>query len=319
MWRKMQEQQNMATATGPLTTRQRDGANVPIGLAAVQIYKGAAAAVVIGTGCGTPLVPGTAADQFIGVWQETYNNTAGTAGAPGTAGGHTTWVARKGIFAFSQTGTTITVASIGKNAYFSDDNTVTLTAGTSFAGTFVAVDEDSNVWVDIEQAVRSITGVNAGTSSVLTTPVLNTNVSGAAQNFSSFSINANLLKVGSRIRVKGQLIGTTRTSTDTCALSILIGGTSIFTLASAFAHATTNFLYFDTEMVVQSIGATGNVMGAGIVNGGTAGATTTGLAGATTTINTTTALVVELQGTFSASNTTDQITVNIFDVDIVNP
>lgn len=150
----------MATATGPLTTRQRDGKTIPIGLAAVKIYKGAAASIVIGTGTGTPLVPGTVADQFIGVWNETYDNTAGTGGAPGTAGGHTTFVERAGLFAFSQTGTTITIAHIGKAAYFSDDNTITLTAGTTYAGVIAAVDENGNVWVDISQAVRQSS--NAG-------------------------------------------------------------------------------------------------------------------------------------------------------------
>lgn len=138
----------MSTAAGPLTTLDRPGEIIPVALAAVQVYKGAAAAVVIGTGYGTPLVPTNVAHQFIGVWTETYNNTNGT------AGGYFTKVKRKGIWAFSQTGTTITAAHIGKNAYFSDDNTVTLSEGTTLAGVICAVDAAANVWVDIENAVR---------------------------------------------------------------------------------------------------------------------------------------------------------------------
>lgn len=146
----------MSTAAGPLTTLDRPGEIIPIGLATVKVYKGAAAAVVIGTGNGTPLVPATQTHQFIGVWTETYDNSGGS------AGGYFTKVKRKGCFAFSQTGTTITAAHIGKNAYFSDDNTVTLTTGTTWAGVIAAVDAAGNVWVDIENAVRqpSIGGKN---------------------------------------------------------------------------------------------------------------------------------------------------------------
>ena len=55
---------------------------------------------------------------------------------------------------------------------------------------------------------------------------------------------------------RGQLVGVTRTASDTLALeldaytSAATGGTALFTLAAAFAHATTNFLFFDVEVVV---------------------------------------------------------------------
>lgn len=151
--RQMQQQQNQATAAGPLTTLEREGDIVPIPLAAVQIWKGAAAAVVVGTGLGTPLVPTNDQHQFVGVWAESYNNTGGTGVAGST--GYYTKILRRKCWAWSQTGTTITNAYIGRNVYFSDDNTVTLTAGTTFAGTISSVDLAGNVWVDIEQAVRT--------------------------------------------------------------------------------------------------------------------------------------------------------------------
>lgn len=140
----------MSAASGPQTTKHRTGEVIPVALAAsVQIYKAAAAAIVIGTGYGTPLVPGTVNHQFIGAWNETLLEPSGVAGTTFTQ------VLRKGCFAFAQTGTTITAASINQNAYFSDDHTVTLTPGAQLAGVIAAVDAAGNVWVDIENAVRS--------------------------------------------------------------------------------------------------------------------------------------------------------------------
>ena len=139
----------MATATAPVNTLQRELRKIPLQLSTVQIYRGAAAAVVSGVGYGTPLVPSNNTHRFVGVWGETYNNTAGT------VGGYTTEIIADGIFVFSQTGTTITIANIDQPAYFSDDNTVTLTPGTTYAGVIRFVDASGNVWVDIRPAVWS--------------------------------------------------------------------------------------------------------------------------------------------------------------------
>lgn len=137
----------MSAAANAQTTGQRDGAIIPVALAAaVQIYKGAAAAVVIGTGLGTPLVPATLNHQFIGVWAESLLENVGS-------GKTFTQVVRKGLFAFNSTA--IVAASIGEPCYFSDDHTVTLTAGTTYAGVIAAVDAAGLVWVDIENAVRT--------------------------------------------------------------------------------------------------------------------------------------------------------------------
>jgi len=120
---------------------------VPLALAATKVYKGGAAAIVLGTGFGTPLVPTTVNHAFVGVFTETYDNSGGT------AGGYFTKIVRKGLCKFNQSG--ITAASIKKPAYFSDDNTVSLTEGTTYAGVIAAVDAAGLAWVDIEEAVRS--------------------------------------------------------------------------------------------------------------------------------------------------------------------
>ena len=315
----------MANATGPLNTIIREGVLVPLALDAVKVYHGAAAAVASGVGLGVALVAADTTTQlFVGVYTETKDNSAGT------AGGVFTTIRRKGVVQFNQNGTVITAANIGAAMYFYDDNTVTLTPGTIYAGILVAVDASSNPWVDITTAVQPYSATNyngvygPALVSTLAAASLITNVSGTAQLMASAKIAANLLAAGDRIRVRGQIVGTTQTASDTLAVVLgtntsanVAGITSMFTLAATFAHATTNFLFFDVELVVQGIGGTGHVLGGGIVSGGTAGATLLGVNKTSTAVATNADLYVVLQGTFSANNTTDQATVNIFDVDVV--
>lgn len=138
----------MSTASGPLVTGHRPGKILPFGAAAVKFYKGAAAAIVLGTGFVTPLVPTNVLHVFVGVFGETYDNSGGTAGA------YFTQILCDDNWSFSQTGTAITAANIGEPAFFADDNTVTLTPGTTFAGIIRAVDQNGTVWVDIEAAIN---------------------------------------------------------------------------------------------------------------------------------------------------------------------
>ena len=314
----------MANSTQPVDAPIREGVYIPMSLAAVQVYKGCAAAIVNGVGNATPLVASnTSSMTFVGVFTETYNGAINPfTGATATAGSYFTTLLRAGCVQWAQTGTTITAANIGQNAYFSDDHTITLTPGTIYAGEITTVDANGNVWVDISNATIPYTASGPILISTLAPAVTITNVNGSAQVLASATVPANQLQVGDRIKIRGELVGVTRTASDTIALNLstntsaVPGGTLLFTLASAFAHATTNFLYFDTEVVVQNIGATGNVSGGGLVVGGTAGATTTGLYVGNTAVATNAALVFELQGTFSANNTTDQVSVNIFDVDV---
>lgn len=140
----------MSNATGPQAYAHRNGELVPAGMAAsVQIYTGCAAAIVLGTGFVTPLVAGTINHQFYGMFTESKLEATGVAGSTFTR------ILRRGLVPFAQTGTTITAAFIEENAYFSDDHTVTLTAGAQVAGVIAAVDASGTVWVDIENAVRS--------------------------------------------------------------------------------------------------------------------------------------------------------------------
>lgn len=141
----------MAVLTAPFDIGIKDGLEVRVKMAAVKIYQGGAVGVVLGTGYATPLLVATSGIKFIGVAEETVDNSAGSPGDK--------WirVRRVGLAAFNNSG--VTVADIGKPSYFvsgSDDNTVATTPVTVFAGTIAAVDSNGVVWVDITRAVGSI-------------------------------------------------------------------------------------------------------------------------------------------------------------------
>lgn len=117
---------------------------IKIKVSNVKIYRGGAVGVVIGTGYAVVYAPATSGMRFLGIALETVDNSAGSAGDK--------WirVATAGTYQFTQTG--LDQTAVGKDAYLSDDNTVTLTANQRPIGKVVTVDSDGNAWVCIDAA-----------------------------------------------------------------------------------------------------------------------------------------------------------------------
>lgn len=139
----------------------KDGVEIRVAQAAVKIWRGGAVGIVSGTGYATALRTATAAMQFIGVSEETSDNTAGVAGTvtygPPLSGlSPFVRVRRSGLVMFAQTGTAITQAHMRLKVWFADDQTVTLTPGAIQAGVIAALDESGNVWIDITDAVKPL-------------------------------------------------------------------------------------------------------------------------------------------------------------------
>jgi len=156
----------MSALTKPNDISQRTGDEISIQAAAVKNYRGGAAGVIIGTGYATPLVVATDAMQFIGVYLEGNDNSAGVAGSgTGPVGinrlsgyGSFVRIARRGVWCFDQSG--LTQANVGKPVFFTDDHTVSATPGAILAGDVVTVDDPNSItgtagkaWVDITRAV----------------------------------------------------------------------------------------------------------------------------------------------------------------------
>ena len=73
--------------------------------------------------------------------------------AGGSDGDAKVLVRRPGMFKFANAAATGAIAAgdVGKNAYITDDQTVTKTAtGSSIAGRIIAVDADGGIWVEIK-------------------------------------------------------------------------------------------------------------------------------------------------------------------------
>jgi len=157
----------MSALTKPNDIPQRTGDEISIQAAAVKNYRGGAAGVIIGTGYATPLVVATDAMQFIGVYLEGNDNSAGVAGTIKVNQSPTNFyapfvrIARRGVWCFDQSG--LTQASIGRPVFFSDDHTVTATPGAILAGDVVTIDDPNSItgtagkaWVDITRAVMPL-------------------------------------------------------------------------------------------------------------------------------------------------------------------
>ena len=140
----------MAVLSKPSDIGIKPGTEIRMKMAAVKIYQGGAVGVVSGTGYATPLLVATSGITFVGVAEETVDNSAGSAGD--------LWirVRRTGLVGWNSSG--LTIANISNKVYFvsgSDDNTVSATVSAILAGTLSAFDSNSVAWVNIDQAVAT--------------------------------------------------------------------------------------------------------------------------------------------------------------------
>ena len=158
----------MAVLAAPFDIGMKDGWEVRLLMATgVKIYQGGAVGVVLGTGLATPLLVATAGMKFVGVAEETVDNTV--TDAAGTAGAKWIRVRARSFAAFTNSG--LTVANVGQQVYFlsgSDDNTVSAIVSAIPAGELKTIDSAGLAWVEIatkgSSAVLSPTPVSAVTA-----------------------------------------------------------------------------------------------------------------------------------------------------------
>lgn len=133
----------------------------------------------------------------------------------------------------------------------------------------------------------------------------------------TFSIPANSLKVGSRIRVKA--VGTVSTFTGTETLNAILRlGTTDFFATGAVDGTSGDIFTIEGEVVVRTIGASGTAYGTANVSLGAAlTVTAKPIVKASTTIDTTAAISVNV--TQTASSTGETSVLNILSVDVLGP
>lgn len=130
----------MAALTKPYEAFERPGIVVSMKLAAARVMKGGMVAVSL-TGYLVPLAPQASNLKFVGVANETVDNSDGNVGQRSVA------VTKAGSFVFKASGFSPSQADIGKEAYAASDwevqNSATGLANAYKVGTIVALETTS--------------------------------------------------------------------------------------------------------------------------------------------------------------------------------
>jgi hypothetical protein len=194
------------------------------------------------------------------------------------------------------------LGSVGASTEFTTIYDVT-TAGTAEASKTVVL--DSNKRFDgIGPAGASLGGLVYSNTAASTTIG---NTGGAETLFSlSYSIPANTLQAGTKVRVRYAGFGVTGIGSDTFAHKLYIGGSSGTALVtSATAVLATNATFTgETELVCRTAGATGTFVAFGTYKQSSAEGTMTVKDDyvASTTINTTAAQDIVVTGVWNSNN-----------------
>lgn len=212
-----------------------------------------------------------------------------------------------------------TVANIGQRVFATDDATFTMTqaSASTFVGRVVGIESATKaiVLMRTQEYVAADWYAMIAASAALTNSTTRTA-------FASYTIKAGSLRVGSRIKVRGQVIATATNSTDTLLVDIggAVGGTPAIIVGTAATDvANDNVAMIDAELVIRTLGDTGTLAGSSWL-------TTTIAANLTaapvlakvvsTTVNTNADIVLGLYGTWSAASASDSARADLFTVEV---
>lgn len=136
-----------------------------------------------------------------------------------------------------------------------------------------------------------------------------------------YSVAANSLAPGVRIKIRFQGIATATNSTDTLAIKLYIGGLAGTALISMAATDVANNDVFtgEYELVVRTVGATGTIVGVGTFKSIPAAEGTATYKDdilASTTIDTTAAKVIGVSATWSVASASNSVRLDILTVEI---
>ena len=137
-----------------------------------------------------------------------------------------------------------------------------------------------------------------------------TNTTTATAFDQSFTIPANTLQAGDVIRVRAGVVATATNSTDTLAVTLKIGSTTVCATA-AVDVANSDVAWIDVDLVIRTSGANGTLVAAGTANIKT---TATGVLLASTAIDTTADQAVTVLATWSVANTGNSCRLDVLDI-----
>lgn len=143
------------------------------------------------------------------------------------------------------------------------------------------------------------------------------NTTDAANFDKTYDIPANSLKAGDVIRVRAQVTVNDNNGTDTLTLLLTLDGTTIAT-TGAVDVADGDIGYFEADIVIRTIGASGTLVASGVQALGVPG-TVTGkpfLLGSTA-VDTTQALTVAVNADWSAAHADNEASLSLLTVELI--
>lgn len=134
----------------------------------------------------------------------------------------------------------------------------------------------------------------------------------------SYTLPANMLKAGTRVKIRAQGIHTATTGSETHTMALKIGSQAMVSKAS-IDPANNDIFYFDFEIVCRTTGASGTFVGCGVAAFGASGtATPTVQYIGSTTIDTTTTNVIGVYITRQSSATdSDSARLDFLTVELI--
>lgn len=229
--------------------------------------------------------------------------------------------ATAGVFRAILPLSSVAVADINRPVYATDDNAFTFTksGASTLIGRVIGVESSTRAIVQCQTSEMShafnysLTGAGTALTNSTTRTAL-----------ASYTIKAGTLRAGSRIRVRAHVIATSTNSTDTLLLDIggAVGGTPAALCSSSAVDVANNDIgYFDLDIVIRTIGASGTL----VIGGGqytkTLAQLDTAVAKpfflASTTVDTTADIVLGIYGTWSVASASNSCRADVFNVDVI--
>jgi hypothetical protein len=294
----------MAVTANQLITRQEGQKQRYLVAGSTHLYQGTLA-YVTGDGYADDDTA-TGGNKFAGIVVGEKDNT-------GAAGDLDCELWIDGVFEL--TGSSFSQADVGKDAYGSDNFTITTTyaAGAVRIGRVVEYVSATRLRVKIEPdaAGGSLVYAAIAGSAVIT----NTTTETAFDK--SFTIEANSLRPGDVIRVRAQSTSVSTNGTDTLDIQLRLGTTDILA-TGAVDSANGDIQFIDADIVIRTIGGSGTMVAAGHTANGVPGTVTSKPKFmASTAIDTTADISVNVSATWSVANAGNQVRLDILNVEIL--
>jgi hypothetical protein len=213
-----------------------------------------------------------------------------------------------------------TVANIGQRVFATDDATFTLTqaSASTYVGRVVGIESATKAVILMQ--TQELVAIDSFAMIAASGVVANTTTRTA---YATYTIKAGSLRVGSRIRVRGQVIATATNSSDTLLVDIggAVGGTPAIIVGTAATDvANDNVAMIDADIVVRTLGTTGTLAGSAWLTTAIAANLTAAPVLAkivSTTVATDADIVLGLYGTWSVANPGNSSRADLFTVDVI--